>query len=445
MTAGGLWWAEHAWLGGARTAEGVLIEVKGDRFAAVTPNVTAPPAGAVRLRGVTLPGLANAHSHAFHRALRGRTHEGRGSFWSWRDLMYALADRLDPDSYRTLAEAVFAEMVVAGFTAVGEFHYLHHAPGGKRYGDPNEMGRALMDAARGAGIRLTLLDTCYLAGGFGAELQGPQLRFGDGDSDGWADRVEGLNAEEGARLGAAIHSVRAVPRTEIGAVAAFAAARSWPLHAHVSEQRAEQDECVERHGVTPLQLLASEGAVGSTFTAVHGTHFTPADIAVLAGAGAGCCLCPTTERDLGDGVGPAPALFAAGASLSVGSDSHAVIDPFEEARAIELDSRLIEEERGIVEPGDLLAAAAANGMAALGWDAGVLAAGRLADFVTVRLDTTRTAGADPHSIASAVFAASAADVSDVVIGGRPVVESGVHLAHPELASELAASIAALWS
>lgn len=445
MTADGLWWAEYAWLGGARTTADVLIEVKGDRLSAVTPGVTNPPAAAVRLRGLTLPGLANVHSHAFHRALRGRTHESRGSFWSWRALMYGLADRLDPDTYRRVAEAVFAEMVLAGFTAVGEFHYLHHGPGGRRYTDANEMGRALMAAARGAGIRLTLLDTCYLSGGFGVELEGPQLRFGDGDSAGWVDRVQGLQEEEGVQLGAAVHSVRAVPPGDIATVAALAAERGWRLHAHVSEQRAEHGQCVELHGVTPLQLLASKGAVDSTFVAVHGTHFSLDDVSLLAGAGGGCCLCPTTERDLGDGVGPAGALRDAGAPLSIGSDSHAVIDGFEEARAVELDGRLVDERRDIIEPADLLTAATRNGMEALGWDAGVLAPGKLADFVTVRLDSTRTAGTDPHSIATSVFAASAADVSSVVIGGLPVVESGVHMAHPELPSELAASIAAMWS
>jgi formiminoglutamate deiminase len=445
LTSESLWWAEYAWLGGARTTADVLIEVKGEHLAAVTGGVSTPPDGAVRLQGLTLPGLANAHSHAFHRALRARTHDRRGTFWSWRDLMYGLVERLDPDQYRRLARAVFAEMVVAGFTAVGEFHYLHHGPGGAPYADPNDMGRALMEAAEAAGIRLTLLDTCYLAGGFETELQGPQLRFGDGDAERWAERVARLQPTEKVRLGAAVHSVRAVPAGAIAEVAAWTAERGWPLHAHVSEQMAEQQDCLRYAGATPLQVLAASGAVDSRFTAVHGTHFSPDDVALLGRLGAGCCLCPTTERDLGDGVGPAPDLRGAQVDVSIGTDSHAVIDGFEEARAIELNCRLEDERRGILEPADLMTSATTSGMGALGWDAGVIAPGKLADFVTISLDSLRTAGADPGSVATAVFAASAADVDVVVIGGRQVVERGSHLDIPDLGPELAKSVSALWS
>jgi formiminoglutamate deiminase len=359
--------------------------------------------------------------------------------------MYGLAERLDPDRYRCLARAVFAEMVVAGFTAVGEFHYLHHGPGGVPYADPNEMGRALMEAAEAAGIRLTLLDTCYLTGGFEAELQGPQLRFGDGDADGWVSRVERLRPTDGVRLGAAVHSVRAVPAEAIAMVSAWTAERGWRLHAHVSEQIAEQQECLRHAGATPLQVLAASNAVDSRFTAVHGTHLSPDDIALLGRLGAGCCLCPTTERDLGDGIGPAPALRAAQVELSIGTDSHALIDGFEEARAIELDCRLEDQRRGILDPADLMTSATTNGMAALGWDAGVLAPGKLADFVTVSLDSLRTAGADPGSVATAVFAASAADVDVVVIGGRQLVDGGSHIAIADLGPELAKSIDTFWS
>jgi formiminoglutamate deiminase len=431
-------------LGGPGTTPGVLLEVKGDRLAAVTPGVDRPPARAVRLDGLTLPGLANAHSHAFHRALRGRTQQGPGSFWTWRDLMYEVAARLDPDSYLALARAVFAEMSLAGFTAVGEFHYLHHQPGGARYADPNQMGVALMEAAASARIRLTLLDTCYLEGGFDAPLEGPQLRFGDGSATGWIERVQQLRPQRHARLGAAIHSVRAVPPLAMAEAVAWSRLHDWPLHAHVSEQRREQNECKHHRGTTPLGVLDAAGAVGPGFTAVHGTHLSKKDIVGLAAAGGTCCLCPTTERDLGDGIGPAPALRRAGVSLSIGTDSHAVVDGFEEARAIELDSRLVSEERGLLDAGLLLETATANGMAALGWDAGVLAPGKLADFVTVRLDTPRTAGADPALAATAVFAASAADVDHVVVGGQVVVAGGAHLGVPDTAGELAAAISALF-
>jgi formiminoglutamate deiminase len=440
-----LWWAEHAWLGGPVVESGVLLTIKGDRFASVTPSVTEPPGAATRLKGLTLPGLANAHSHAFHRALRGRTQNGRDSFWSWRELMYEAAGRLQPDGYRRLAEAVFAEMLLAGFTAVGEFHYLHHPPGGGRYADPNEMGQALIEAALRAGVRLTLLDTCYLSSGFDADPVGTQLRFSDGTVDGWAERVDQLPCRQGVRLGAALHSVRAVPPAAMSRVAKVAETRGWPLHAHVSEQRREVDECVARLGRTPLRVLADQGAVHPGFTAVHGTHLTPRDIAMLGEAGGGCCLCPTTERDLGDGIGPAPGLHRAGVSLCLGTDSHAVIDGFEEARAVELDARLESEQRNLFPASTLLQVATRQGMAALGWDAGILQAGRLADFITVRLDTPRTAGADPSSVATPVFAATAADVDVVVVAGRQVAGGGVHLGKPDLTSELAVEIARLWS
>jgi formiminoglutamate deiminase len=438
------WWARHAWLGGDYTTPDVLLEVKGDRFATVTPGVTGPPVGATRLEGLTLPGLANVHSHAFHRALRGRTQIGAGSFWAWRDRMYAVADRLDPETYLRLATAVYAEMTLAGFTAVGEFHYLHHQPGGVRYQDPNEMGRALMASAERAGIRLTLFDACYLQGGFDTPLGGAQLRFGDGTVGGWIERVQELRPEGRTRLGAAIHSVRAVPPLAIAEAVEWLRPRDWRLHAHVSEQRREQNESRYLRGATPLGVLAAAGAVGPGFTAIHGTHMSKKDIAGLAAEGGGCCLCPTTERDLGDGIGPGAALHRAGVPLCIGTDSHAVIDGFEEARAIELDSRLVAEERGVLDAGSLLRAATANGMNALGWEAGSLAPGCLADFITLRLDTTRTAGTDPALASTAVFAATAADVDLVVVGGQPVVSGGVHVRVPDTARELAAAIAGLF-
>jgi formiminoglutamate deiminase len=240
--------------------------------------------------------------------------------------MYGVANRIDPDGYRRLARAVFAEMSLSGFTAVGEFHYLHHAPGGERYGDPNQMSWSLIEAARDAGIRMTLLDTCYLSGGFGSAPEHAQRRFSDGTVDAWSERVGGLQCADGFRLGAAVHSVRAVPPAAITRVADMAETMGWPLHAHVSEQQREVEESVAWFGRTPMTLLADCGAAVPGFTAVHGTHLTPPEVALLGRAGAGCCLCPTTERDLGDGIGPAADLQRAGVHLSLGTDSHAVIE-----------------------------------------------------------------------------------------------------------------------
>jgi formiminoglutamate deiminase len=447
------WFADLAWTGrgDAGVESGVIIETRGERITKVTPGAASVPPGARRLPGLTVPGLANAHSHAFHRALRGRTHlAGAGDFWGWRQLMYLVAGSLEPDTYFDLARACYAEMALAGITAVGEFHYLHHRADGVPYADPNQMGRALIAAAREAGIRITLLDTCYLRAGFGAEQLDPvQVRFSDGDVDRWALRVAALADANSptCRVGAAIHSVRAVPEPAIGAVADWAATEDGPLHVHVSEQPGENRDCLAATGMTPTALLAAGGALGAGVTAVHATHVTAADIEALGSSGTAVCFCPTTERDLADGIGPARRLVDAGAVLCLGSDSHAQIDLFEEARAVELDERLATGQRGNLDPHRLMAAASAGGAVSLGWDAGRLEPGRLADFTTIDLqDSLRLAGAgsDPAgAVAHVVFAAAAGDVDQVVVGGEPIVEGGRHLRVHDVPAALAAAIAAL--
>ncbi|MFF3156162.1 formimidoylglutamate deiminase [Streptomyces sp. NPDC057910] len=439
------YWLEHAWLDPV-VEPGVVVEVAGDgRISAVRTGVEAPPPGAVVLRGFTVPGLANAHSHAFHRALRATVQVGSGTFWTWRETMYQVASRLTPDSYHALARAVYAEMALAGITAVGEFHYLHHAPDGTPYDDPNAMGEALIAAAAEAGIRITLLDTAYLSSGFGAAPDRHQLRFSDGTAEAWAERCSALTERGHARIGAAVHSVRAVPARELGTVAAWAEARRAPLHVHLSEQTAENEGCLEAYGMTPTQLLAEHGVLGDRTTGVHNTHLTDGDIALIGSTATGTCMCPTTERDLADGIGPAVALQRAGSPLSLGSDSHAVIDLFEEARAMELDERLRTRRRGHWTAAALLRAATADGHAALGWpEAGRIEAGAPADLATIALDSVRTAGAVPRLAAeTAAFAATASDVRHVVVGGRAVVRDGVHALIPDVASALSTAVAAL--
>jgi formiminoglutamate deiminase len=434
---------DWAWTG-ERFEPEVVLDVDGDTFVRVEAGVSEAPEGATRLPGATLPGLANAHSHAFHRALRGRTHTGSGDFWTWRDAMYAVAGRLDPERYHGLARACFAEMALAGITVVGEFHYLHQPAG--------EIAGAVRAAAKDAGVRITLLDTLYLRSGFDDEaLDLVQRRFSDGDADRWAERVESLVAgtatgpNPAARIGVAVHSVRAVDPKSMETVAGFATQHRVPLHVHVSEQPAENDACRKAHGVSPTELLAEHGVLGPFTTAVHATHTTERDLDLLAANGCAVCLCPTTERDLADGVGPAWAMADRGIPLTLGSDSHAVIDLFEEARAVELDERLRRGERGGLSPAALLAAATEDGAECLGWpETGRLEAGRLADFVTVRLDSVRTAGADTGDLAATVvFSATAADVTDVVVGGRPVVRDGKHLLVEDPAGELDRSIRAI--
>jgi formiminoglutamate deiminase len=433
------WWCEHAWVDGA-VASRVLVTATDGVIDSVVPN--RDPEGH-RLRGMVIPGLANAHSHAFHRALRSHTQRGGGSFWTWRQAMYRVADRLTPESYLTLARAVYAEMALTGITAVGEFHYLHHGPGGVAYDDPNAMGHALIQAASDAGIRLTLLDTCYLtAGPDGTPLDGPQLRFGDGDAEHWAQRVDALAAPSHVIKGAAAHSVRAVPAAQLDTVAAWAAGRDAPLHVHSSEQVAEIEQCIAAYGCTPTALLREHGVLGPRTTAVHATHMTAQDVADMHATATGTCFCPTTERDLGDGIGPAPALLAGPGPFSLGSDSHAVIDLFEEARAVELDERLAGERRGSIPAARLLDAATHDGHTALGWNAGRIAPGARADLVAVDLASLRTAGGGATA-ENVVFAASAADVTDVIVDGRTVVTDRRH--HLDVGRALANAIGALWA
>lgn len=414
------------------------------------------PLGSIGLeRGgaaAVLPGFVNAHSHAFHRALRGASETRAGDFWTWREQMYAVAGRLDPESYRELATLVYAEMLFAGWTCVGEFHYLHHAPGGRPYADRNEMTWALVDAAATAGIRLTLLDACYLQAGVeGAPLEGVQRRFGDGDGEGWSHRAEealssGRFARTGepglARFGVAIHSVRAVGRPAMQTVAAFAAFEETPLHVHLSEQRRENEAALAAHQMTPTELLAAAGALTAHTTAVHATHLAARDVTAIGFARCGVCACPTTERDLGDGVGPFAELADSGAVLSVGSDSQAVIDPFEEVRSLEWHQRLATERRGLTPVAALLSAGSAGGARALGWRAEELAG----DRVTVALD--RSPGlAGPPGLAGEELAArilyggAPADIERVTVGGEVVVDGGEHVrlgSRAEVAARLSA-------
>ncbi|GGO84565.1 formimidoylglutamate deiminase [Nocardioides phosphati] len=431
---------ERAWVDG-QVRDDVLVEIADGRFTRVEAGSTAvSSATARRLAGLTLPGLANTHSHAFHRALRGRTQAGRGTFWTWREQMYAVAGRLDPDSYYALARATYAEMVAAGYTSVGEFHYLHHQPDGVPYADPNAMGRALLAAARDAGIRITLLDTLYLSSGFGAAPEGVQRRFSDGTAGAWQERVAALAGDDQSVIGVAAHSVRAVPADDLGAFRPHVEA-GRPVHVHLSEQVQENDDCLAAHGVTPTRLIADHGLLGPTTSAVHATHLTHDDIRLLGESHTYASFCPTTERDLGDGIGPSQALAAAGARLTLGSDSHAVIDGFEEMRALEMDERLARQARGQWTASELLDAASSTGQASLGFpDAGAIAVGQRADLVTLDTTSSRTAGtgAGAHT---AVFAATSADVRHVVSDGQVVFEGD----HGAVGRALATAIERVWS
>ena len=423
---------------------GAGVAGPGDLGATIGP--VDPAAEVVDLPGLVVPAFADAHSHVFHRALRGRTHgvsANPGSFWTWREMMYAAAEKLDPDSYFRLGQAAYAEMVCAGVTAVGEFHYLHHPSGGGRYDDPNAMGLALDAAANSADLALTLLDVAYLSGGLSADgkplpLNEVQLRFSDGDVGAWEDRVSRIPGS--IRTGAAIHSVRAGPESAMPTV--VAAAQGRPLHVHLSEQPAENEACLAAYGATPTAVLDRVGALGPRTSAVHATHLAVADIKTLGGQSVSIVMCPATEADLADGIGPAWELAAAGASIALGSDQHVITDPLTQARGLEYGERLASGVRGRFPPRDLWAAITVHSHRSIGSAGGRLAVGARADLVALNTVSTRTAGSMPEQM---IMSASAPDVSVVVSGGRVVARNGIHLSLGDPADLLSAALNELWA
>jgi formiminoglutamate deiminase len=435
--------AQWAWRGGEEAISNVRITVSNGVIASVEDGVDAQTSD-VRISGVVMPGFVNAHSHAFHRALRGRTHGGSGDFWSWRTPMYEIANRLTPETYGELAAMTFTEMALSGITGVGEFHYIHHQQDGTRYANPNEMGLAMVAASKRAGIRMALLDVAYLHAGLDKpEPLAEQKRFSDGTIDNWLDRVDALGeGGEGWTVGMAPHSVRAVHPSELEEVVANRHGKV--VHVHVSEQPAENVACIAATGKTPTQVLADAGLLGRHFTAVHATHLTATDMSLLCSSHSGVCMCPTTERDLADGVGPASSLSAGGAVLSLGTDSNAFIDMFEEARAVETDERLVTGKRGVHSPASLLIAATSGGATALGWGQYGIQVGAPADFIALSLDSVRLASFNAaNAAAHIVHSAAPSDVRDVWVGGRQIVQDHQHLTVSDVVGGLGRAIAAV--
>lgn len=414
-------YCEAALIAGAFVSQVRIVEAAGR----IVRIETGHPAQANDLRlHVVVPGFANAHSHAFHRGLRGRTHDEGGDFWRWRLRMYETATGLTPESYRDIAEQVFLEMRDAGYTAVGEFHYVHHRPDGRPY-THHDMELALTEAAHSAGLRLVLLDACYLRGGKDRPLSKEQRRFSDGSAVRWLERWHELSSviesygSPFVSLGAAIHSVRAVSARDLSEIAAGLPG-NVPLHAHVSEQVAENDACLLEYGLTPIELLAEHGLVNSRFSAVHATHLSEHDIQLLGAAAANIVMCPTTEADLGDGVGPALELLHAGAELSVGSDQHVVIDPWEELTRLEFDQRLRLQQRGLFSLDTLWAAGSHGGYSSLGlrsqWNrVPGFEVGGLFDAVEIDPESRRLRGAEPMQFP---LVARSSDVTATIVGGN---------------------------
>jgi formimidoylglutamate deiminase len=477
-----------------------LVSDGAGRITQLTRDYESLGARVVRLRRrALLPGLVNAHSHAFQRVIRGRTERRSAthdSFWTWREMMYAAATRLTPEDIYDASRMAFLEMAASGITAVGEFHYLHHAPDGARYADENELAKQVVRAAADVGIRIALLRVAYARGGWNTPPDARQARFIERDPAAFLKQTEtlkndlariettGVGAQacvaageatdaRGAWVGVAPHSVRAVPLDYLREVCAFAATQRMPVHMHVAEQPAEVAACTAEHGRAPVALLDSEGLLNERFTAVHAVHITPADVRALAAARAHVCACPTTERNLGDGIVPADLLLGAGVRISLGTDSHTQIDLLEDARELEYHLRLQKLERAVLAPGtnaeanatrartsreandetnslDALAArlfecATASGAAGIGSNGGALEVGRPADFFSVALDDPSIAGAATDDLLPAVvFSLARTAVRDVVAGGRRIVEDGQHRTQDEIVERFTNLQRRLW-
>ena len=444
-----------------------------------------------------LPGMINTHSHAFQRVLRGRTeyrslrpgasplpnHEvGRDSFWTWREMMYSAATRLTPEDIYDASRMAFLEMALGGITAVGEFHYLHHAPDGVPYDDPNLLATEVVRAARDVGLRIALLRVAYARSGYQTEANPRQQRFIERDPEIYLRSLERLisdldgdgGASDTAWAGVAPHSVRAVPLAYLREVIDYASSHNLSIHMHVAEQPAEVSACVEEYGRTPIALLETEGLLSERFTAVHAIHVTAKAIPSLARAGALVCACPTTERNLGDGVVPADEYFRQGVAVCLGSDSHAQIDLLEDARELEYHLRLQKLERAVLDCGDptvregafadesekstlpngrvsaiatrLFDCATTNGARSIGASGGALEAGKPADFFTIALDDPSIAGASPDNLLSGVvFASTRAAVREVVVGGKPIVSEGQHLVQDDVVERFNELQKRLWN
>lgn len=393
-----------------------------------------------------LPGIPNTHSHAFQRAMAGlaeRMGDPADSFWTWRELMYRFAARLAPDSLYGIAAQLYAEMLEAGYTAVCEFHYLHHRPDGTPYADPAAMSRALAAAAADTGIRLTLLPVLYMTAGFdGRELEPRQRRFGH-SLDAFLALVDVLRREENPRLrvGIALHSLRAVPEATMPALLDAIAGTDFPVHIHIAEQTAEVEQCLAQRGARPVRWLLDHAPVDARWTLVHATHLADDEVRGIAASGATVSVCPTTEANLGDGLFPLREFLDAGGRFSIGSDSHVSVSPVEELRWLEYGQRLRERRRNVVatmqQPGTasvLLEHAWTGGAAGSGMPLGKLEASHPADWIVLDSDAPALAGArDEDVLDRFIFAGNRPMIDRVFVGGECVVEGGRHRQHDAIA------------
>ena len=448
--------AAHAFLASG-WARDVRVTLRDGRIDALASGGTARP-GDTRV-DTLLPALGNLHSHSFQRAMAGRAEwraGGRDSFWTWRDLMYRLAARLTPEQVQAVAALAFMEMQEAGYAAVGEFHYLHHQPGGVPYGDPAEMSARILAAARTTGIGLTHLPVLYTRGGAGgAPLLPEQARFGT-DVAGFLRLVEGVRGGMGAmpadtRLGIAPHSLRAIVPDDLRAV--LGAREGGPVHIHIAEQPREVADIEATLGARPVAWLLDNAPVGPDWCLIHATHMTPAETRAMAASGAVAGLCPVTEANLGDGPFDGPGYLAAGGAFGVGTDSNVAVSMTGELRMLEYSQRLRDLARNVMVAGEdgtaegsvgrtLYCGAARGGAQALGRDAGEIAVGRLADLVAIdSTHPTLCALTRAQILDGLVFAAKGGVVTDVWSAGRHAVTGGRHGARDAIVAEYRKAVA----
>lgn len=411
-------------------------------------------------RKALLPGFVNAHSHSFQRLIRGKAETKATAgidFWSWRPAMYRAAARLSPDDVYDVARMAFLEMVLTGTTTVGEFHYLHKAGNGRPYEDPNLLSKQVIAAAQSVGIRVVLLRTAYLRSGFELPRDSGQIRFFESAKEFVLNTEQLLKScppeSTAVRVGVAPHSIRAVPLDDLRELATFARHSQLPLHMHVSEQVAENTACLKEYGATPVALLAHEKLLGSDFTAVHAIHIDADETMMLAETASTICSCPTTERNLGDGILAAEQALHAGIRIALGSDSQAQIDPLEDARELDYHLRLQHRQRAILDQirGEALAkklfdCATRYGGKSLVVSTGDLAKGSLGDFFTVNLDDPSIAGYSSDDLLSLiVFSLNRSAICDVFVEGSPIVLDHKHPLQDEIVNQYHELYWRVWS
>jgi formimidoylglutamate deiminase len=390
-----------------------------------------------------VPGFLNAHSHAFQRVIRGRTEHrsnaATDSFWTWREAMYRAAARLSPEDVYSVARMAHMEMLLAGITTVGEFHYLHHAPDGSQYDDPNLLAHEVIRAARDVGIHIVLLRTAYERAGWQKGLDPLQSRFVFRELDTFIRDTDALVKSAAAPVGIALHSVRALELRSIVQLTEYARGKNLPIHMHVAEQPAEIAECLAEHGRRPVELLDEQGILSCDFTAVHAIHITEREAACLGAAQANVCACPTTERNLGDGAVPADLLFEKGASICFGTDSNAQIDLFEDARCLEYHLRMNKVSRAILSTDALY-----RGLTHAGYRALTLSPHE-GDYFTLELNHPSLAGSESSDFATQlIFSAQPSAIRDVFVGGKQVIGEGRHPNQEEIVGAFGKVQQRLW-